>query len=674
MKFVQHSKGADENSIWFYFLKEEKGSYAKCKKCANFIKTGGGSTSGLHTHLKTKHEINLRKRAAAEPVAGSSSQCDKLIVNSLTKITKYFRNTKDDSLAAVLARMTARDGLPFRVFITSDDLRKSLKALNLSDELPKSANTIKKIVTDYSEKIRQLLINEISDRKLNGKGFSITFDEWTSLRNRRYININLHSENCFWNLGLLRINGSLPAKKCVELLSDKLNHYGLSLEKNIICLINDGAAVMQKVGKLVPAAQQLCLAHAIQLAVVDVLYKKSSTEDTNNNPNESIYMDSDSETEDINNYDSSEGDEYDYEAGLVMEYKIQGRDIDLTHNQLCPLIQEVRKIVKIFKRSPTRNQVLQDYVRVEFGKEYCLILDSKTRWNSLIVMLERFFKLKSSIKKSAIVLNLNINLTNADFETISLTVSTLLPVKLAVESLCREDANLLSADTTFKFMFDSLSAINSSLSKEVRSALMKRILERRTELSDLIGYLHKGLVVNSQITATNKNLNQTFNFPPISKSTILKLLLGIVNQMGLWNQNTAVEERSNEILDLEVSEAEEDLIEISDKSESSLQKKLDEAILKQKSYTATGKKPERAGDLTKCLKKEISLFEDEGVRGKYIQQIYNLLLTIRPTSIESERAFSAAGLILNKFRCRLDDKTLDALCFLRGHFKGSKSV
>lgn len=673
MKFFHHSKGGDKNSIWFYFLKEEKGRYAKCNKCASIIKTGGGSTSGLHTHIKTKHEINMRKRAA-EPVAGSSSKSDE--VAPLPQITKYFRNTKDDSLAAVLARMTARDGLPFRVFITSDDLRKSLKALNLTDELPKSAITIRKIVIDYSESIRKLLINEISARKLNGKGFSITFDEWTSQRNRRYININLHSESKFWSLGLLRINGSLPAEKCVKLLSDKLDEYGLSLEKNIVCLTNDGAAVMKKVGRLVPNAQQLCFAHAIQLAVIDVLYKKSTTEDRNisSTANESINMDSDSEIEEANNYDAIEGDGYEdefNEEGLVMEYEIQEQDVHLTHNQLGPLIQKVRKIVKIFKRSPTRNEVLQNYVKVEFGTEYCLILDSKTRWNSLITMLERFQKLKSCIKKSVIDLNLDINFTDADFETVSLTISTLLPVKLAVESLCREDANLLSADTTFKFMFDRLSEIKSSLGKEVISALKKRIFERRTELSDLIGYLHKALEDDGQITSTEKS-DLTFNFPRISKSTILKSLLGILIQMGLWNQNEALEVRSNNTLDVEVSETEDDLIEIVDKSENYMKKKLDEAIFRQLNYVVAGKKQENAGDITKCLKKEMSLFEDEGLRGKYLQQVYDLLLTIRPTSVESERAFSAAGVILNKLRCRLNDQTLNALCFLRAHFKGGK--
>ncbi len=103
-----------------------------------------------------------------------------------------------------------------------------------------------------------------------------------------------------------------------------------------------------------------------------------------------------------------------------------------------------------------------------------------------------------------------------------------------------------------------------------------------------------------------------------------------------------------------------------------MKKKLDEAIFRQLNYVVAGKKQENAGDITKCLKKEMSLFEDEGLRGKYLQQVYDLLLTIRPTSVESERAFSAAGVIMNKLRCRLNDQTLNALCFLRAHFKGGK--
>ena len=47
------------------------------------------------------------------------------------------------TLAAVLSRMTARDGLPFSLFCTSADIREGLRGFS---ELPKSANTVRSLV------------------------------------------------------------------------------------------------------------------------------------------------------------------------------------------------------------------------------------------------------------------------------------------------------------------------------------------------------------------------------------------------------------------------------------------------------------------------------------------------------------------------------------------------
>ena len=69
---------------------------------------------------------------------------------------------------------------------------------------------------DYYAKIKANIIFKISINKMKeeNKKFSISIDEWTSLRNRRYMNVHLHyvgedSEN----LGLIRIYGSCPAEK-----------------------------------------------------------------------------------------------------------------------------------------------------------------------------------------------------------------------------------------------------------------------------------------------------------------------------------------------------------------------------------------------------------------------------------------------------------------------------
>ena len=69
------------------------------------------------------------------------------------------------------------------------------------------------------------------------------------------------------------------------------------------------------------------------------------------------------------------------------------------------------------------------------------------------------------------------------------------------------------------------------------------------------------------------------------------------------------------------------------------------------------------------IRQEMSLFEGGGGRGRILQLVYDYLLTVAPTSVESERAFSAAGVVCSKLRTRLGDETLDSLCMLRTFFQ-----
>ena len=67
----------------------------------------------------------------------------------------------------------------------------------------------------------------------------------------------------------------------------------------------------------------------------------------------------------------------------------------------------------------------------------------------------------------------------------------------------------------------------------------------------------------------------------------------------------------------------------------------------------------------------MSIFEAVGKRGTNLELAFEHLKTIRPTSVESERACSSAGQICTKISSPLNDDTLDALCFLRAHFQNS---
>ena len=135
--------------------------------------------------------------------------------------------------------------------------------------------SIRHLVMNYAYEIRDVQKQEIAKLKQDGQKFSVTLDEWTSTRNRRYVNIyvNTNGNKC-WNLGLVRVQGSLTSNACLELVREKLERHNLSLEHDIVALQTDGPAIMVKMGRISPTCHQQCFAHGIQLAVLDVLYKK----------------------------------------------------------------------------------------------------------------------------------------------------------------------------------------------------------------------------------------------------------------------------------------------------------------------------------------------------------------------------------------------------------------
>lgn len=63
---------------------------------------------------------------------------------------------------------------------------------------------------------------------ISSSRFSISTDEYTSLRSHHYMNINVHSSTKFWNLGMIRIFGTLTAEKIVEMIESKLSEFNLS--------------------------------------------------------------------------------------------------------------------------------------------------------------------------------------------------------------------------------------------------------------------------------------------------------------------------------------------------------------------------------------------------------------------------------------------------------------
>ncbi|GBN96568.1 hypothetical protein AVEN_85187-1 [Araneus ventricosus] len=182
------------------------------------------------------------------------------------------------------------------------------------------------------------------------------------------------------------------------------------------------------------------------------------------------------------------------EQGVTVTTTTDPRHLHLSRAEVIPrykdLLQKVRKVVLLFKRSPTiYDMYLKKYVKEDTGKELSLILDCRTRWNCLLAMIERFHKLKVCIDKALIDIGTDTTFSDLEWLKIKDLIESLQPFKLAVEALCRRNSTLLTAETTVKFILEKLVTQDTMLSAELSEALRVRIKERRTVVTGILIYL-----------------------------------------------------------------------------------------------------------------------------------------------------------------------------------------
>ena len=219
----------------------------------------------------------------------------------------------------------------------------------------------------------------------------------------------------------------------------------------------------------------------------------------------------------------------------------------------------------------------------------------------------------------------------------------------------------------------------------MKAALKVCILERRTEISS-----------DFNENPSDDEIDRDYElFPIITKATIAKVIVSQIQRLGVANLHyeaaplAKTSTSTNNIIDTnKVFNVDDD--EVDQRNEISLtccQKKemLEIAISKKMCTRLPESGIDRTKkDLTRSIKKEIPFFETNGIRGKYLTLIYNYLLSIQPTSVESERAFSVAGCtrirsrmvnsvnICTRIRSRMGDNSLNNLCFLRSYINNCR--
>ena len=131
------------------------------------------------------------------------------------------------------------------------------------------------------------------------------------------------------------MKGQFKSNDCLELLSRKFNLFNVKLSTDLVCSITDSASVMEKIGNDSPTEHQLCFAHAIHLAIADVIYKKQDDNNNQNVTDEDLDDDSDENFDIFSDDNEDENEVIEQAPNLVLE--------------LHKVLVKVRKIVVAFK-------------------------------------------------------------------------------------------------------------------------------------------------------------------------------------------------------------------------------------------------------------------------------------------------------------------------------------
>lgn len=609
-----------KSEVWNYFSKIN-GDKARCSYCGRILACKGGNTTGMSNHLST-HALILRKSSCErQNLPLESVEQVKNTENCSNKKPNILGFLRKETLGSILSKYAAVDGFSLNAIKNSSGIKEHLQLKNF--KMPHSNSTLTKYILQYYDQRKLIIVHELEKLKENGTRFSISIDEWCDAANRRFLNITIHGPGRDFVLGLFPMVGSFTSEDTVRLVDSALKSFKVELKNDIVASINDGAAVMVKYGRLIDALCQLCYNHAIHLAVIKTFYCKKLE-----------FMKNSEEKCSSQEEYSDEEDPY---ASNFFVGSEENTELITPKCSINDILALTRKTVKYFRNSPTRMAVLDKYVLEQEKNKLNLLLDCKTRWNTLLPMIDRFAKLEKPINLSLKELGIPI-IEDNHFKELRSLHSILNPVYIVVLELGKSNANLLTAEGSLIFILNKLKSEKNESGIEFYNNLKEEMLKRRNKkLVSLLYYLQNGSLPASNDDLRYSEINEVVEF---AEKIFDRLFPNYVSQIVDLHEKT-------------VGTFEEKIFSDKDKLKISI-----DTVMKAVKC-----------DYNNQLKMDLSNLALLGAkRSDRLEKLFSALLTIKPTSIASERVFSTASLKMTKIRNKMSVSLLNALVFLKYDF------
>ncbi|XP_030192974.1 zinc finger BED domain-containing protein 1-like isoform X1 [Gadus morhua] len=406
------------SKVWLHFNLKKDG-FAQCNTCNKLITAKGGCTTNMIKHLRLLHGITINEcsvfdalRRSRAPVASSTLDSQPSASNSSLETESVVERSQSDAnvnvsqsepaaaAAAAAATLTGPRPQPAKIQQTPFSMaaRGKLSAEQIAEchrkvtayvvkglhpfsdvESPTFRDMIHSINPKYTPPTRECLTNRLIPAwyKIEKSNLiselsevshiALTCDGWTSLTQEHYLTVTVHylveSNMRQKVLATKAVYRAQTGIVVAEEIGDILKEFGVF--DKVVAVTVDNAANMDVAIKRLQFVKLGCFAHSLNLAAQS-LYSSSS---------------------------------------------------------VAQWTAKIRAIIVWMKRSSMAKVVLREKQDVLNLPQHSLILDVRTRWNSLYLMMERFLEQYPAIQAASLDQRLRKNmerdrldrLTDGDF-------------------------------------------------------------------------------------------------------------------------------------------------------------------------------------------------------------------------------------------------------------------